>query len=116
MSSLTELLNKIHQLPPAELALVSAPPAERPEEMALLETIIRAAQIEDWRKRGVSVKRACYLKEANPEIVFQVVNGVAHTIRVRFEANRPLVTKNGQAVAVDTVESFSGLIVALAEG
>ncbi len=115
MTLLSNLVCEVIKLPDAELKPGVAQ-AERPNEMALMAKIIPPNEIDEWKKNGVDIRRACFNRRDNPRVEFRVINGSLHTVVASYNSmNGLIVTDNGEALSITTVDEFSSYIRSLAE-
>ena len=118
MSSLSELLTKILELPLEELK-PRTPESERPNEMALTERVLSKEEIEAAKARhplNFKIKRACHSRTNALEMEFLIPNGGLHKVVASYGPKGLLVTHNDQAVQIgDSVEEFREYLLGLAQ-
>ncbi len=115
MDKLSDLVCGVLRLPHTELR-PGMPPAERPNEMALLARIITRSEIEGWKKRGVDVRHACFKRGDCPSVEFRVINGSVHAVVASYSTiNGLMVTNNSEELQITTIEEFANYIRTLAE-
>lgn len=112
MGSLLELLKDVNNIPDSELRM-GVRESERPTEMAILGKIIPNNKILEIRKeKGYCISRGYY--PGTRKIIFQVTNGITHTVATFLEQGEVKVVDNRDTLTIDTVEGLREHILKLA--